>query len=107
MGFRDLLDAAKSVQGERPLWPSVLGSLLDSEFKSQRAIDAAYKGDIVITRFQYVRPRDVGKCPWWQCCLSLPPVKRGKVQVDGENVWLLGFQWPSKEDFRKLVERPT
>lgn len=96
MGFRDLLDVAKSVQGERPLWPSVLGSLLDSEFKSQRAIDAAYKGDIVINRFQYVRPRDVGEVSLVAMLFESATRERGVVQVEGENVWLLGFQWPTQ-----------
>ncbi len=97
MCFRDWLEQLRSVRGHRPLWPVLLGSALDAEFKRQIAIDDGYKKEVFIDRDKH--PLEEGEREERQvvqlfraCHLA----SEGCVVLDGQPVWLLGFQWPNQ-----------
>jgi len=97
MSFRDWLDQLRLQRGPKPLWPSLLGATLDAEFRRQTSIDAGYKGEVFIDRDAHPlaegdREERLVATLFRSCHLDA----HGCINLDGELIWLLGFQWPNQ-----------
>ncbi len=96
LSFRIWLEQLRDVRGARPLWPVLLGAALDAEFQRQRQIDDCYKGEVFKNRDKHLlddgerEERLVARL--YRSALD----SDGCVQLKGESIWLLGFQWPTQ-----------
>lgn len=100
-GFRTWLDQLRSVRGHRPLWPVLLGAALDEEFRRQRESGESYTGEVFIDRDAH--PLDDGEreerlvARLYRAALTT----NGCVYLNGQPIWLLGFQWPTQGGVRE------
>lgn len=97
MSFRDWLDELRGLRGPRPLWPYLLGAALDAEFRRQVDVDACYKGEVFIDRGNHAleegeREERLVATLFRTCHRD----SEGCVNLDGQPIWLLGFQWPNQ-----------
>lgn len=101
MSFRDWTTHLRNIQGDRPLWPTLLGMVFDQEFQRLVDVDEPYNGDVFKDRGEHV-PVEGGT----ERCLVAALYHRchnenaGCLTLDDERIWLLGYEWPNQANER-------
>lgn len=95
-GFRTWLLELQQVRGNRPLWPVLLGAMLDAEFQRQRELKVGYSGEVFIDRDSH--PLEDGEREERQVARLFRAAHAGDgcLTLGSEKIWLLGYQWPTQ-----------
>jgi hypothetical protein len=95
-GFREWLGCLESVRDQRPLWPVLLGQALNHEFIRQRDSVDSYAGSTFKDRDNH--PLGDGEREERLVARLYRAAQAGDgcVELCGERIWLIGFQWPTQ-----------
>lgn len=97
MSFRNWTKQLRSIHGDQPLWPWLLGMMLDQEFERLATVDEAYVGDVFKDRDAHdATEGTTERClvaSLYHLCLS---ENQGCLLFDSEPIWLLGYEWPNQ-----------
>jgi hypothetical protein len=98
LSFRDLMNSLKTVRGERPLWPALIGEMLEEKFQKQRGVDEGYEGaEVAISRIKHTwRAGNNERNLVQQLYHNAVQENVGIVTVGKEDFWLLGYEWPNQ-----------
>jgi hypothetical protein len=95
-GFREWLGCLESVSGHRPLWPVLLGQALNQEFLHQRDSADSYAGSIFKDRDNHLLEDGEREERLVARLYRTAHAGDGCVDLLGERIWLIGFQWPTQ-----------
>ncbi|MBL4885722.1 MAG: hypothetical protein JKY95_14470 [Planctomycetaceae bacterium] len=97
MSFRNWTGRLRRIQGDQPLWPWLLGMMLDEEFDRLSNVDKSYERDVFKDRDDHENQEGISKLrlvpALYHHCLQH---NGGCLEVDGERIWLLGYEWPNQ-----------
>jgi len=97
MGFRDWTEQLRGVRGDQPLWPWLLGMMLDEEFDRVSRVDESYQEEVFKDRDDFEHQDGTTErrlvASLYHHCLQH---NDGCLEVDGEQIWLLGYEWPNQ-----------
>ena len=97
MSFRNWMNQLRHVKGDQPLWPWLLCAALNDQFRHQSQTDEAYASEIFKDRS--LEEPSVGSgerhlvAQLYQLCRNQ---NHGCLDVGGEPIWLLGYEWPNQ-----------
>jgi hypothetical protein len=103
--FRNWLEVLGNVRGNRPLWPALLGAALDAEFQRQVRSDACYARDVFKNRDNHSLEDGEREERLVARLYRAAHAIDGCVTVNGERIWLLGYQWPTQGGAREKGRR--
>ena len=106
MSFRKWMECVRTVRGNQPLWPWLLGAALDDEFQRQRSIGEGYQEDVFKDRDDYAyqegdTERRMTASLYHHCLLNAD----GCLTVGDEPIWLLGYEWPNQGGVSEMGRR--
>jgi hypothetical protein len=103
--FRQWMHLLRDVRGSQPLWPRLLGAALDAEFLIQRELETGYSGKVFINRDNH--PLEDGEREERLVGRLYRSARSGDgcISIDGERIWLLGYQWPTQGGYAEKGRR--
>jgi len=97
MSFRDWTEQLRRIQGDQPLWPWLLGMMLEQKFNLLSKVNETYEGDVFKDRDEHEHQEgDTERrlvASLYHHCLK---ENHGCLEIDGEPIWLLGYEWPNQ-----------
>lgn len=106
MSFRQWMECVRTVRGNQPLWPWLLGAALDDEFQRQRSIAEGYQEDVVRDRDDHLYQEGDSErrmtASLYHHCLDKAD---GCLVVGDEAIWLLGYEWPNQGGVSEMGRR--
>ena len=63
MSFRDWTKQLRGINSDQPLWPWLLGMMLDEEFDRVSKVDKSYMGDVFKDRDDHCKQRPENVAP--------------------------------------------
>lgn len=97
MSFREWTRQLRGIRGNQPLWPWLMGAMLDAEFQRQREQRDSYQEDVFKDRDD-TQPQDgdterrLVATLYHRCRQN----SNGIIRLNDEEIWLLGYEWPTQ-----------
>lgn len=97
MSFREWTTQLRSIKGSRPLWPALLGVILDEEFERLANVDETYASEVFKIRDDTTPVKGTTErrmvASLFHHCLR---ENQGCLTFNSESIWLLGYEWPNQ-----------
>ena len=97
MSYREWTEQLRSIQGNQPLWPRLLGMMLDAEFERLSSVDEVYEGEVFKDRDHHeISQGTTERClvaSLYHRCVN---DNHGCLLYESEPIWLLGYEWPNQ-----------
>lgn len=103
--FRVWMNLLKNVRGNQPLWPILLGSCLDAEFRRQQNIEEWYSADVFKDRDSHEIKDSEKEEHLVGRLFRNAHSDTGCLYLRHHPIWLLGYQWPNQGGHRQKGRR--